>query len=830
MEKAIQTDHLSLSSVGMPPQRLSYREKNKDWYIQNEIYLESLLLNSRMVLDMTPKVLNNKNLFYNGIINRAEIASIMNPHGKQGAEMPDDFIHYPRGVPRIKTLVGEELKRRFDWSVFVTNRDAITQKEQGKQDAINQFIIEQMQQANATEEELNKQIEEFQNKLENWQDGREKGASELLKYLWTYLSLKNKFNDGFEDNQVTGKEVYRTDKLNGKPIFEKCNPEAVNFLRNPNSFYIDDSDASCEIDYIPCALACDLYHEYLRPEDIDYIMKKEGGYMGLTMFGVEGMWQKGYNQETNKPVVMPIQDGDELFSINANQTGIFKGFFDRRGNIRRVHVRWKGLRKIGKLTYFDEYGKTQQKYVSEEYKINKLLGESVEWVWITEVYETTRIGEKVFLKMQPRETQYRELDNISACKLGYAGMERGSCTYDLIKKYELQADIIEYKLYEAISKYLGRIANLDLASVPDGMDAEKWFYYAQKFGFAVSNSFDESKKAQQMGITRGQSGKQGDMQIGDPQYIAQMIQNLEYIEGQMDSICGIGIQRRGEKSTGGLGTDQLQLQASSNITEQEFYRHEEVKLRALRMLLETAKTCVKDGSEWVQYVTNDDYIQSVQLDAEQIQEADYNVQVGFSINDQRMIEMIQTETAKAVQTGMVSIAELMDIVSNDSTSAIRRKLEKAERNKQEQQQAATQAEQKHQMAIEQERTAQIHAQLELQKYKIDQDNLTKLQVAEIGALGFAQAPVEDISAQTDQAIKQQELVHKQFQANLDHTLKLKAEDNKATMKDKELSFKEKELAAKQKIEKEKLDVELKDQKNFRDVALINARSRNKSSK
>ena len=830
MEKAIQPENYTLDTMLMPPQRIAYTKKNKDWYVQNELYLEALLLNNNLGnYTSVARILDNKNLFYYNIVNRNEVAQIVNPHGGKGIDIPEDFKHYPRGVPRVNTLVGEELKRRFEYSVYVTNRDAITAKEQSKLQVIEDFIVQQIQEAGGSKEDLDKAVEEFQSTLETWQDIREKGASELLKYLWTRLNLKQKFNDGFEEQIVTAKEIYKIDELNGKPIFEKCNSELVYFLKSPNSPYIDEADASVEIDYVPAALACDLYHEYLRPDDIDYIMKRYGGYPPTKFYGPEAMWSKGYDQATNAPIVMPLFTDEDVEYSNPNQPTLFKGFFDQRGNIRRVHVRWKGLRKVGKLTYFDEYGKTQTTIVSEEYKANVELGESIEWQWITEVYETTRLGEKIFLKMQPRVVQYRQLDNYSACNLGYAGIEMDRGLYDLIKRYELQADAVEYRINEAFAKYLGRLGTLDLANMPAGWNPQDIMFFAQKMGFRVIDSFKEGNKGAAMGKLAGnQSGQAGDMQVGDPEFLRVAREELNNIEIQLDSICGVNSQRRGEKSSGGLGTDQLQLQASSNITEKYFYMHEECKLRALRLLLETAKWCIKNDSEWVQYVTNDQYINSVKLDGDLINDADYNVQVGFSFNDQSMLNMLQQETAKAVQTGMVTISQAFDIASNDSVPAVRRKLERAEKQQQEQQQKTVQAEQQHQMALEQEKTAQIHAQLELKKYEIDTRYRQAIDVAEINALGFAQADTDIISGEADNAIKQQELAHKQFQVQLDHTLKLKAEDTKAQMKDKELSFKEKELATKERLEREKLKVERENMSNDIQIARLNKAGRNKS--
>ena len=77
-------------------------------------------------------------------------------------------------------------------------------------------------------------------------------------------------------------------------------------------------------------------------------------------------------------------------------------------------------RKVGTLTYFDENGVEQQKLVSEYYKPNKELGETVNWFWINEACEGTRLGDDIYVKTRVKPVQMRHFDNPSMCFLGYA--------------------------------------------------------------------------------------------------------------------------------------------------------------------------------------------------------------------------------------------------------------------------------------------------------------------------------------------------------------------------------------------------------------------------
>ena len=77
------------------------------------------------------------------------------------------------------------------------------------------------------------------------------------------------------------------------------------------------------------------------------------------------------------------------------------------------HYVWKSLRKIGFLTYLDEEGNEAETIVSEDYTINKEMGDiELVWKWIPEVYETWKIGEDIYLRMRPLPGQFKDFDNL----------------------------------------------------------------------------------------------------------------------------------------------------------------------------------------------------------------------------------------------------------------------------------------------------------------------------------------------------------------------------------------------------------------------------------
>ena len=51
---------------------------------------------------------------------------ILNPGGLEKFFVPDAIQHYPIITPRVNVLVGEEKKRKFDWSVEIINPDTLS--------------------------------------------------------------------------------------------------------------------------------------------------------------------------------------------------------------------------------------------------------------------------------------------------------------------------------------------------------------------------------------------------------------------------------------------------------------------------------------------------------------------------------------------------------------------------------------------------------------------------------------------------------------------------------------------------------------------------------
>src|ERR1022692_1969337 len=113
--------------AALPKQKISKSNKTENWAIENLLYYERLLVtNNRDLESIRANMERNYALYYKGILDPEEVQRICNPHRIQGFVIPNNFKNYPITNPKVQTLKGEELKRRFEWKAYVTNRDAIS--------------------------------------------------------------------------------------------------------------------------------------------------------------------------------------------------------------------------------------------------------------------------------------------------------------------------------------------------------------------------------------------------------------------------------------------------------------------------------------------------------------------------------------------------------------------------------------------------------------------------------------------------------------------------------------------------------------------------------
>ena len=724
-----------INNIQQPRQRLSYAEKNKEWRKDNLDFADkrSFYYDDEVRQNLRNKAINLN--LYNGIVDVRDLTNIVNPNQLDASYVPENIPHHPIVVPKIDLLVGEEIKRRFDWSVIVTNSDAISSKEEEKKKFLNERLTNFLQ-ANYQDDELKAKMEELAKYMKySWQDLREKMANQILKHYWQELRFAEKFSKGFKDALIMAEEIYLLDISHGEPVMEKLNPLKVHAVRSGNSDKIEDSSIIIIEDYKSPNQLVDEYFDELKPEEIDCILE----YSTTSSRGTYA--EDNDNHTLFRDTIDLAGQYNSLFEL-AELNGHFFGsnYTDEHGNIRELRVRWKSLRKVKKIKFYDEYGETQYRFESEEYILDKNMGEEETIFWMNEGWEGIKLGKDIYLKMRPLPVQYIKANNPSKGHLGIIGQVyntnqgRAVSMMDRAKNFQYMYDAIFDRLNKAISTNYGKILELDLAKIPSNWEVEKWMHFAVVNKIAVIDSFKEGAHGAATGKLAGNmnnlGGRSIDMETGS--YIQQHIQLLEFIKMEMGELCGVSKQREGQiENRETVGGVERSVNQSSHITEYWFMLHESVKIRVLEAFLETAKIALKDvENKKVQYILDDQTIEILNMSGEDLAESDYGILVTNTPKTMELEQAIKQYAQAFIQNGG-SMSTIMDIYFSPSLMDMRRKLEDAEAEMAQRNSAAQDEQNK--IAREQMQAAQALEQqkLQLEDTKSQREDATKRYVAEL---------------------------------------------------------------------------------------------------
>lgn len=770
-----------INTLNTPPQKLPYSKKTKEWRKDNVDYGDkhSFYHSESVRQDLRNKIINQN--LYNGIVNVKDVAAVVNPHNMDASFIPDNIPHHPICVPKIDLLVGEEIQRRFDWKVIVSNHDAVSAKEAEKKKVLLTKLSEFVQ-SNYSQEEQEAKLKEVEDYMKyDWQDLREKMANQILRHYSQEQDFDNIFNNGFKDALLMAEEIYQIDIVHKEPVLTKLNPLKVHSVRSGNSDRIEDASIIIIEDHWSPGKIVDYFHDELKPADIDHIME-------YTTTKSSGSYSDDHNNHT---LLRDSLDGvngemmyDNIFNIaeiNGHQFG--SDFTDENGNIRVFRIYWKSLKKIQKVKFYNEFGETEYKIRSEEYQPNKMMGEESTALWVNEWWEGTKIGTDIYLQMRPRPVQFNKLNNPSYCHPGIVGQiyntNQGKAVslMDRMKNYQYMYDVMWDRLNKAIATNYGKIFELDLAKVPSNWEIEKWLHFAVVNKIAVIDSFKEGTQGASTGKLAGGMNVSGrgsiDMETGS--YIQQHVQLLEFIKLEMSEIAGVTKQREGaiHQNETASGVERA-VNQSSLITEYWFNTHERVKLRVLTAFLETAKVALKGENKKVQYILDDQSIQMLNIEGDEFCEADYGLICSNSTKAIELEQLLKTNAQAFIQNGG-SMSSIMDIFFSPSLADMRRKLELTEaemfaRQSKSQEDANKLAQQAQEQVMQLEQ-----AKLQLDEGKNIRDNETAIYIAELKAQ--IDSSSEDEGDGIEDPLARENLELNKDKVKKDHMTKIKTLDN-----------------------------------------------------
>jgi len=766
-------------------------------------------------------------------------------------ELPAYVKMYSIITTPVNELVGEISKRPDTYRVKAFDDDSKAEELQFKTDTLQQYVIGQVRQqitekALMAGEEVDPEqveqmtMEQVKEELDSYTSIAEKWANHILTCQKAEFNIKEKSEDAFRDLLISAREFYHIYEDNSKLGFniEVANPKNTWFLTTPDRKWISDPTGRAQGAYAAGTVQVMELSEIiesipdLTKEEIDHLRSSLQDY-GLINVRESNLGnpdaipgQDSVMYDTFDPLVLQTRMIIES-EMKENNDGL-KDFLGLTNNVssfgyKYVVVRsyWISKRKIGKLIYIDEMGNEQSMLVDETYKSGTIpTQQSLEWGWINEWYQGTKIGPDIYhikpfklLNYCPIIGTTYEVKNTEAKSL-----------VDLMKPFQVLYNVCMNQLYKLLEKEVGKVQLMSLRHVPipkdgDAQDAlDIWEMEARNRGVVFVDDSPENLKSP------SSFNQFSSLDLTRTQEIQSRYTLAQQLKSECWELVGMSRQRMGDisASESATGTNAA-MQQSYSQTEPLFIAHEYVMGQLYQAIIDAALYVESSKPEsTLSYITSEGESAFVQVNGTDLKFRDLKVFLTNRPEDTQMFNELRQLSQAVIQNG----GTLYDVIELYSTKSMRemkkvfkdlrdRQVAQQDQQMQLQQQAQEQQAQQAQAALQQ--AAQLAQQAQAHEdYQKQLDRSSREKIAIIQATGFGNVASEDVNSNTvPDVLEASRLANDQESAAKDYGLKMA-----------DMQSKNKQAADKMSIEKEKIQLQRENMANDLAVAKENAKGRN----
>jgi hypothetical protein len=766
-------------------------------------------------------------------------------------ELPAYVKMYSIVTTPVNELVGEISKRPDTYRVKAFDEDSKAEELQFKTDTLQNFVMSQAKQqilakaamegAEIPDEELEQMtMDQVKDELDSYTSIAEKWANHILTCQKAEFNMKEKSEDAFRDLLISAREFYHIYEDNSKLGFniEVANPKNTWFLTTPDRKFISDPTGRAQGAYAAGTVQVMELSEIiesipdLTKEEIDHLRSSLQDY-GLINVRESNLGnpdaipgQDSVMYDTFDPLVLQTRMIIES-EMKENNDGL-KDFLGLTNNVssfgyKYVVVRsyWISKRKIGKLIYIDEMGNEQSMLVDETYKSGTIpTQQSLEWGWINEWYQGTKIGPDIYhikpfklLNYCPIIGTTYEVKNTEAKSL-----------VDLMKPFQVLYNVCMNQLYKLLEKEVGKVQLMSLRHIPipkdgDAQDAlDIWEMEARNRGVVFIDDSPENLKSPSsfnqftaLDLTRTS-------EIQSRYTLAQQL------KAECWELVGMSRQRMGDVSASESATGtNTAMQQSYSQTEPIFIAHEYVLGQLYQAIIDAALYVESSKPEsTLSYITGEGESAFVQVNGSDLKFRDLKVFLTNRPEDTQMFNEIRALSQALIQNG----GTLYDVVELYTTKSMRdmkktfkdlrdRQIAQQDQAQQLEQQKLEQQSQQAQAALQQ--AAQMAQEKQANEdYQKELDRQSKEKIAIIQATGFGKVESEDTNENSvPDVLEMSRLTQDQNNAARDYQTKMA-----------DIQSKNKQAADKMSIEKEKIAVARENMANDLAVAKENAKGRN----
>lgn len=698
-----------------PKQRIPFSEKVKDDYKWAKDVMDSLLLMGETERSMTDsyqheyyRMLSNYQLF-NNVINQKDFEADCNRFGIEIGSFQDNIRPYNKTYNKIQVLLGEELALPVTFQSIITNSEGIKTKLMVKNNMLRDYVIAQIQSTLTSlgyDKELvedpsqvldPKDIEKYMNSTHV--DSREKLNNKLLQYIIRKLNVKDIKNDAFKHALISGYELVYVGENNGQLLLSALNPLGFFYHKSGEEKFVENAQYAGYRTYMNSSDILDRLGLFMKEEDIKKI---DASYKTANAFGMHA-------PEPDMQYHLDSMDNYLFY----NSKGTSEGSYNRNSTNDWLvqHVEWKSQKEVGfleitkvdgevvselvdhnfkapdhaeKVEVLKEFNRRCTYYVWQDIEGNRF---ELEWGWVPEVWEGTRIGKNIYCKIGPKKHQFRSIDNFHEVKLGYHGLAYSAMNaqavsvMDRMKPFQYLYFIIMHKLKRLIAEDKGKTYHFDTTMVDPKLGWEKTIYYLDELNIDFYNPLHNAEKPG--AFNRQKVG--GSTDRSNMQHILNYVALLDVIDQQISDVAGISREREGRINNDAAVTNaQANIQTSSVVTKTFFHNHDKVWENVLTSATNVLQSIFRDKPFVAQYVLDDLSIASLEITPESFLDCDFAIFISNSAQDRQLFEDIKQLAQPLIQNDKMtfqdliktfktnSVQELQEIISSSEKEALER--------------------------------------------------------------------------------------------------------------------------------------------------------------
>ena len=783
-----------------PEQFVSLSDKEKESWIKSTMdYFANIAFaqyKQNITFRKNYRLLNGEFNFsdYTNIPEMQELISYLNDVPDQEPEVPQHLKHYPIVNPPINQLKGELINRPHKYKVKAVDDEAVNETIDFRTELIKEHFLKKLEaqlEGQPVDPEQEAQMQqEIQNKILDYTSVAEEWGNKTLNALKYHFNFREKSQQAFLDFLVTGKEFHHFYPDNSRLGFtyKTENPSNVWYLANRNAQYTSDCWALGLIEVLSMSEIVERYN--LTGEEVEHLKNRS----------LQNLRNNEYS-----PLAPALPDpNDPLWQLTFENVGDFANggidhnvfSFNSQHSYTVVTSYWQSKKRIFKRTYLDEEGFQQEMFVSEDYKMDKTLGDiTLEELWINEWWRGIKIGADIYVNVEPLEfTQSAPIVGI----INTTRNTQGKSLLDLLKPYQVLYNICMNQLWELLEKEIGVVFLGDLKVVPkkDSQDPiETMLWNAKNRGtLLIDTSIENTGGAVQF-------NQFSRLDLTRSQEIQARIQLAQQLRLEAYELVGLTRQRLGNSQASDTATaaNNALIQSFAQ-TETWFAWHDNILQKVYQTIMDMAQYIeLQKPTSTLNYLNSELETVFLQVSKNELLHELF-VFVSSYAEDKVTLEQLKQLAQPAMQNG-AELSEMVDLFTANSERSLRKTLSDVQKRKEaiRQQDQALKQQQLEQQQAQFEQKMQMDAAQKAEDARRDDmnkqlDRENRLQVVQLQGIANEGSYSPDVDT-TGLLIEQTKIAQDISKQTFEKVTKNK----ELNLKEKELALKEKDIDTKLKI-------------------------------